>query len=245
MRVARLASERSRLDTGDLELEINFQVQRLTSMLRTASRRVELARATVGFANQNLEAEKARFSVGRSTNNDVLLRQQELKTAEIAGRPGHGRPPGRRDQPERHHRRAAGTLPPGPEGHLSQSTRQPSAPDDDAQVLSGAGVVPPVGDRSGPADHTSCTRRPGRPAPPAPRAPPVPAPALAADRCGASLPGAPARRRLRRPARAPFETPPPPPAPPRSSRRRCGAHRRPQIRGPRCRKPAPSPAPPS
>jgi outer membrane protein len=85
MRVARLASERSRLDTGDLELEINFQVQRLTSMLRTASRRVELARATVGFANQNLEAEKARFSVGRSTNNDVLLRQQELKTAEIAG----------------------------------------------------------------------------------------------------------------------------------------------------------------
>lgn len=84
MRVARLASERSRLDTGDLELEINFQVQRLTSMIRTASRRVELARATVGFANQNLEAEKARFSVGRSTNNDVLLRQQELKTAEIA-----------------------------------------------------------------------------------------------------------------------------------------------------------------
>jgi outer membrane protein len=85
MRIARLASERSRLDTGDLGLEINFQVQRLTSMLRTASRRVELARATVGFANQNLEAEKARFSVGRSTNNDVLLRQQELKTAEIAG----------------------------------------------------------------------------------------------------------------------------------------------------------------
>ena len=84
MQVAHLNSELSRLDTGDLELEIRFQIQRLTSMLRTASKRVELARATVGFANQNLEAEKARFSVGRSTNNDVLLRQQELKTAEIA-----------------------------------------------------------------------------------------------------------------------------------------------------------------
>ena len=52
-------------------------------MIRTASKRVELAKATVGFANQNLEAEKARFSVGRSTNNDVLLRQQELKSTEI------------------------------------------------------------------------------------------------------------------------------------------------------------------
>jgi outer membrane protein len=82
-RVARLASERSRLDTGDLELDIRNQVVRLSSVIRTASRRVELAKATVGFATQNLEAEKARFSVGRSTNNDVLLRQQELKNTEI------------------------------------------------------------------------------------------------------------------------------------------------------------------
>ena len=82
-RVARLASERSRLDTGDLEQEIRNQVVRLTSVISTSSKRVDLAKATVGFATQNLEAEKARFSVGRSTNNDVLLRQQELKNTEI------------------------------------------------------------------------------------------------------------------------------------------------------------------
>jgi outer membrane protein len=82
-RVSRLGSERSRLDAGDLELDIRNQVVRLSSTIRTASRRVELAKATVGFATQNLEAEKARFSVGRSTNNDVLLRQQELKSTEI------------------------------------------------------------------------------------------------------------------------------------------------------------------
>ena len=82
-RVARLSSERSRLDAGDLELDIRNQVVRLSSVIRTAAKRVELAKATVGFANQNLEAEKARFSVGRSTNNDVLLRQQELKSTEI------------------------------------------------------------------------------------------------------------------------------------------------------------------
>ena len=82
-KVARLSSEGARLDAGDLELEIRNQVVRLSSTIRTASKRVELAKATVGFANQNLEAEKARFSVGRSTNNDVLLRQQELKSTEI------------------------------------------------------------------------------------------------------------------------------------------------------------------
>jgi outer membrane protein len=82
-RVARLGSELARLDAGDLELEIRNQVVRLSAVIRTASKRVELAKATVGFATQNLEAEKARFSVGRSTNNDVLLRQQELKNTEI------------------------------------------------------------------------------------------------------------------------------------------------------------------
>ncbi len=82
-RAARLASELSRLNAGDLELEIRNQVVRLSSVIRTAAKRVDLAKATVGFATQNLEAEKARFSVGRSTNNDVLLRQQELKNTEI------------------------------------------------------------------------------------------------------------------------------------------------------------------
>jgi outer membrane protein TolC len=82
-RLARLGSETSRLNAGDIELEVRQQALRLSAMITSSSKRVELAKATVGFANQNLEAEKARFSVGRSTNNDVLLRQQELKSAEI------------------------------------------------------------------------------------------------------------------------------------------------------------------
>ncbi len=83
MRTAQLSAERSRLEAGDLELALRDQTVRLSTNIGTASKRVELARATVGFAQKNLEAEKARFSVGRSTNNDVLLRQQELKSAEI------------------------------------------------------------------------------------------------------------------------------------------------------------------
>jgi outer membrane protein len=82
-RVARLSGDRARLEAGDLDKEIRNQVVRLSSTIQTASKRLELAKATVGFANQNLEAEKARFSVGRSTNNEVLRVQQELKNAEI------------------------------------------------------------------------------------------------------------------------------------------------------------------
>jgi len=83
-RAAQLTAEQSRLDAGTLELAIRDTVMRVAAQIRTASTRVDLARQTVGFAQQNLEAEKARFSVGRSTNNDVLLRQQELKSAEIS-----------------------------------------------------------------------------------------------------------------------------------------------------------------
>jgi outer membrane protein len=83
-RAARLALEQSRIDAGTLELGIRDSVLRTAAQIRTASTRVDLAKQTVGFAEQNLEAEKARFSVGRSTNNDVLLRQQELKSAQIS-----------------------------------------------------------------------------------------------------------------------------------------------------------------
>ncbi len=42
----------------------------------------KLGQREVEFAQQNLDAERARFQAGRATNNDVLLRQQELKDAE-------------------------------------------------------------------------------------------------------------------------------------------------------------------
>lgn len=82
--VARAAEEGSRLDAHDLELSIRDGVARFAAQIRSAGARIEYARSSVGFAQQNLEAEQARFEVGRSTNNDVLLRQQELKQAQIS-----------------------------------------------------------------------------------------------------------------------------------------------------------------
>jgi outer membrane protein TolC len=80
---ARASSDRARIDMGDLELGIRDGVVRFAAAARTAVRRGQLAHDAVGYAQKNLEAERARFDVGRSTNNDVLLRQQELKAAEI------------------------------------------------------------------------------------------------------------------------------------------------------------------
>jgi outer membrane protein TolC len=57
-------------------------VQYATQM-KSATTRIELARQTIKWAQLNVEAEKAKFSVGRSTNNDVVLRQQELKDAQL------------------------------------------------------------------------------------------------------------------------------------------------------------------
>jgi outer membrane protein TolC len=80
---ARLSGQLAELDAADLEIAIRDGVARLAARIRAASRRIELSRAAIGFADKNLTAEKARFDVGRATNNDVLLRQQELKQAEI------------------------------------------------------------------------------------------------------------------------------------------------------------------
>lgn len=80
---ARAAGDRARIDVEDLELAIRDSVVRFSSAAHTAARRLELARAAVEHAAKSLEAERARFEVGRATNNDVLLRQQELKTAEV------------------------------------------------------------------------------------------------------------------------------------------------------------------
>jgi len=81
--VARLGGDSARLEAGDLELAIRDGVARFAARIQAAGRRVDFARAAVGFATQNLQAEQARFAVGQSTNNDVLMRQQELKEAEI------------------------------------------------------------------------------------------------------------------------------------------------------------------
>jgi len=82
MRMAEEAFQRANLDAEDFALQVRDLVLRAASNIRTTGVRVELGHREVRFAEQNLEAEKARFQAGRATNNDVLLRQHELKDAE-------------------------------------------------------------------------------------------------------------------------------------------------------------------
>ncbi len=70
------------INAEDFTLQLRDLVLRAARSARIASRRSELGRREVEFAKQNLDAERARFHAGRATNNDVLLRQQELKDAE-------------------------------------------------------------------------------------------------------------------------------------------------------------------
>jgi outer membrane protein TolC len=81
--VAQANGALAHINVVDLELGIRDGVVRLAAAARSAARRGEWARASIGYARKNLDAEHARFDVGRSTNNDVVLRLQELKNAEI------------------------------------------------------------------------------------------------------------------------------------------------------------------
>jgi outer membrane protein TolC len=78
---ARAAADGAQLDVRDLELQIRDTVARMAAQIRSAGARVEYGLSAVGYSEQNLKAEQARFSVGTSTNNDVLLRMQELLQA--------------------------------------------------------------------------------------------------------------------------------------------------------------------
>ena len=72
----------ARVNAEDFAMQLRDLVLRAARSIQTASTRVALGQREVGFAQLNLDAERARFQAGRATNNDVLLRQQEFKDAQ-------------------------------------------------------------------------------------------------------------------------------------------------------------------
>ena len=53
------------------------------ALIRAANQRVELATRAIALAKKNIVVEQARFDLGKSTNFDVLLRQDELRQAQL------------------------------------------------------------------------------------------------------------------------------------------------------------------
>ena len=62
--------------------QISTAVVRAANQMRSAGKRMEVTQFSVDLAKENLEAERARYAVGRSTSYEVLFRMDELALAE-------------------------------------------------------------------------------------------------------------------------------------------------------------------
>jgi outer membrane protein TolC len=72
-----------RVTEDDLRAQIVIGVQRNYDTVHAAQQRLTVDTEAIKFAKVNLDAEHARFDVGRSTNFDVLRRQDELAQSEL------------------------------------------------------------------------------------------------------------------------------------------------------------------
>lgn len=80
---ARAQHRRILLGRAELETQIGVAVARAVNAVSSARKRLEVLETGTKAAQTNLDAEKARFDVGRSTNFDVLMRQDELANAQL------------------------------------------------------------------------------------------------------------------------------------------------------------------
>jgi outer membrane protein TolC len=80
---AREAQQRVRLNENEIVDQVTAAVVRSVMAADVARRRVEVLARTTEAAALDLEAEKARFEVGRSTNFDVLRRQNAVAQAQL------------------------------------------------------------------------------------------------------------------------------------------------------------------
>jgi outer membrane protein len=82
-RRARARREKVRVSAVDVRFQINEAMARAVALVRSAEQRVELGARAVKLAEQNIGVEQSRFNLGKSTNFDVLQRQDELKQAQL------------------------------------------------------------------------------------------------------------------------------------------------------------------
>ena len=81
---ATLAVEQATLQLEQTRQEVVADVILAANRLRTAGKTIVAARTSEELARENLAAEQAKFELGRATNYDVLLRQDQLDAAATA-----------------------------------------------------------------------------------------------------------------------------------------------------------------
>lgn len=81
---AKALRRRARVDLEDARREVTVAVAHAIDLLRAAQKRIVVSDRAIGLAKRTLEIEQARFLVGKATNFDVLLRQDDLQQASAA-----------------------------------------------------------------------------------------------------------------------------------------------------------------
>jgi outer membrane protein TolC len=83
LEAARRQVRRVKVSEADIKQQISVAVVQAVNLLRSTQKRVETLEKSTRLANVNLDAEKARFEVGRTTNFEVLRRQEELAQSQL------------------------------------------------------------------------------------------------------------------------------------------------------------------
>ncbi|MGE0546871.1 MAG: TolC family protein [Kofleriaceae bacterium] len=68
---------------ADVKMQLAQTMSRAVAQLELARRRVTLSQRAIELAKENIKIETDRFNLGKSTNFDVLNRQEELRQAEL------------------------------------------------------------------------------------------------------------------------------------------------------------------
>jgi len=80
---ARSERLRVRIDDADARAQIAEALAQAVVLAQSAEKRVVLATRAIDITQQNILAEQSRYQLGKATLFDVLLRQDELKQAEL------------------------------------------------------------------------------------------------------------------------------------------------------------------
>jgi outer membrane protein TolC len=83
LRAAEGQLQKITVTAADVKQQLAQGISRAVGQLELAKRRVALAERTIELAQRNIEVELTRFGLGKSTNFDVLQRQDELKQARL------------------------------------------------------------------------------------------------------------------------------------------------------------------
>jgi outer membrane protein TolC len=84
VRRAKAQRETVRVNATDMKNQIATAVARAVATVQVTERQYAIAVRAVDLAEQNLAVEQARLGLGKSRNVDVLQRQDELRSAQLA-----------------------------------------------------------------------------------------------------------------------------------------------------------------